>query len=74
MELVKLVELGLSPLEAIRAATTVGSELMGWQESVGSIEPGKYADLIAVSGDPLQDISVLTKVSFVMKNGQRVKL
>ena len=72
-ELVKLVELGLPPLEAIQAATIVPSELMGWQESIGSIERGKYADLIAVDGDPLQDISILTKVSFVMKGGQRVK-
>jgi imidazolonepropionase-like amidohydrolase len=68
-ELVTLVKLGLTPLEAIRAATTTAAELMAWQDSVGSIEQGKFADLIAVSGDPLADISVLQHVTFVMKGG-----
>lgn len=46
---------------------------MGWQDDVGAVEPGKYADLIAVSGDPLSDITVLQHVNFVMKGGKVVK-
>jgi imidazolonepropionase-like amidohydrolase len=68
-ELISLVNRGLTPLDAIRAATLNGAELIGWQDSVGAIEAGRYADLIAVQGDPLQDIAVLTHVSFVMKGG-----
>jgi imidazolonepropionase-like amidohydrolase len=63
----------MSPLEAIRAATVNGAELMGWQEDVGAVEAGKYADLIAVEGDPLTDIAVLQHVKFVMKGGTVVK-
>jgi imidazolonepropionase-like amidohydrolase len=73
LELVTLVKLGLTPLDAIRAATTTAAELMAWQDSVGSIDQGKFADLIAVSGDPLADISVLQHVTFVMKGGAQVK-
>lgn len=68
-EIVSLANLGLTPMEAIRAATTVAAELMGWQDSVGSIEKGKLADLIAVEGDPLVDISVLQHVIVVIKGG-----
>ncbi len=64
---------GMPPLEAIRAATSNGAELMGWQDRVGALEAGKYADLIAVEGDPLSDISVLRDVKFVMKAGTVVK-
>jgi imidazolonepropionase-like amidohydrolase len=60
-------------MEAIRSATVVASELMGWQDRVGSIAPGKFADLVAVTGDPLEDISVLEDIGFVMKAGQAVK-
>lgn len=67
------VDAGMSPLEAIRAATVNASELLGWQDRVGSLEPGKYADLIAVSGDPLKDITELERVHFVMKGGIAVK-
>ena len=73
LELVSLVKLGLTPIEAIRAATTAAAELMGWQDSVGSIEKNKFADLIAVDGDPLADISVLQHVVFVLKGGKQVK-
>jgi len=72
-ELVSLVKLGLTPIEAVQAATTVAADLMGWSDRIGSIEKGKFADLIAVDGDPLQDISVLQHVKFVMKGGEQVK-
>jgi imidazolonepropionase-like amidohydrolase len=73
VELVGLVHRGLSPLDAIRAATVNAAELMGWQDRVGAIETGKFADLIAVQGDPLADITVLQQVKFVMKEGSVVK-
>jgi imidazolonepropionase-like amidohydrolase len=60
---------GMTPLQALRSATTVAADLMSMQNEVGSIEPGKYADIVAVPGDPLQDIKVLEKVGFVMKGG-----
>ena len=72
-ELTATSKLGLSPLEAIRTATTSAADLMGWQDKVGSIETGHYADVIAVSGDPLSDISELERVRFVMKAGAVVK-
>jgi imidazolonepropionase-like amidohydrolase len=71
-ELVALTKRGLTPLEAIRAATTTAAELLDEQDSVGAIEPGKFADLIAVQGDPLSDITLLRHVSFVMKAGVSV--
>lgn len=64
-----MVKWGLTPAQAIRSATVTASELMGMQDQVGTIEPGKFADIIAVTGDPLADISVLEKVDFVMKGG-----
>jgi imidazolonepropionase-like amidohydrolase len=72
-ELLALTKRGLPPLEAIRAATLNAAELMSWQDRVGALEPGKYADLIAVEGDPLTDIGVLQQVEFVMKGGAVVK-
>ena len=72
-EIVAMCKLGLSPLEAIRAATTTASELIGWQDKVGSIEPGKFADIVAVAGDPLLDISQVEHVKFVMKGGVVIK-
>jgi imidazolonepropionase-like amidohydrolase len=63
----------MTPLEAIRTATLSNAELVGWQDRVGAIEAGKYADLIAVEGDPLRDIHALQNVSFVMKGGRVVK-
>jgi len=72
-ELVSLTKRGLSTIEAIRAATTTAAELLGWQDRVGAIETGKYADLIAVEGDPLKDITVLREVKFVMKGGVVVR-
>lgn len=72
-ELIALTKRGMTPLEAIRAATLSAAELMGWQEKVGAIEPGKYADMIAVDGDALTNIAVLQQVQFVMKAGTIVK-
>jgi imidazolonepropionase-like amidohydrolase len=63
------VEYGMTPMQAIRTATTSAAELLGWSDKIGSIEPGKLADIIAVNGDPLKDITVLDQVSFVMKEG-----
>src|SRR5580693_6434758 len=72
-ELLGLVRFGLPPADAIRAATVNAADLMGWQDRVGTVEAGKFADLIAVNGDPLSDISVLREVKFVMKEGAVVK-
>ena len=72
-ELVALVKLGAPPIDAIRAATVNAADLMDWQNDVGAIEPGKYADLIAVDSDPLSDIAVLKQVKFVMKGGKVVR-
>jgi imidazolonepropionase-like amidohydrolase len=65
-----LVKGGLSPLEALRAATINGAELTGRVQDIGSIDPGKFADIVAVDGDPLADITVMEKVVFVMKGGE----
>jgi imidazolonepropionase-like amidohydrolase len=64
---------GLTPVRAIQAATTINAEVLGWQDKIGSIDEGKYADLIAVSGDPLADITELQRVKFVMKGGKVIK-
>jgi imidazolonepropionase-like amidohydrolase len=64
------VQAGQSPMEAIRSATLVSAEALNIQEMTGSLDPGKAADIIAVEGDPLQDITTLGKVTFVMKEGQ----
>jgi imidazolonepropionase-like amidohydrolase len=68
-----MVKYGMTPMQAIRAATFDAAELLGWGDTVGSIEPGKLADLIGVQGDPLQDIRALENVAFVMKGGAVVK-
>ena len=64
---------GLTPARAIQAGTTINAEVLGWQDQIGSIDKGKYADLIAVSGDPLTDITELQRVKFVMKGGKVIK-
>lgn len=71
-ELARLVEAGLTPMEAIRAATILNAEMLGRDHELGSIEPGKLADVIAVPGNPLADLSVLERVSFVMLGGEVV--
>lgn len=68
-----MVRFGMTPAQALRAATSVAAELMSWQDRVGSIEKGKFADLVAVSGDPLADITELERVRFVMKGGLVVR-
>lgn len=67
------VAIGMSPLEAIRSATTAAADLLGMQGQIGTIERGAFADLVAVSGDPLKDVSVLQSVDFVMKGGDVVR-
>ncbi|MBV9743503.1 MAG: amidohydrolase family protein, partial [Acidobacteriia bacterium] len=69
--LVKLA--GLSPAKAIQAGTIVNAEALGWKEQIGSIEKGKYADLVAVSGDPLADITELQRIKFVIKGGKIIR-
>jgi imidazolonepropionase-like amidohydrolase len=63
------VQYGMTPMQSIRTGTSVAAELLGWSDKAGTIEAGKWADLVAVSGDPLKDITELQKVKFVMKGG-----
>jgi imidazolonepropionase-like amidohydrolase len=72
-EIITMTKLGLTPLEAIRAATSTAADLLGWQDRAGSIDAGYYADIIAVSGDPLANIEELEHVKFVMKAGVVIK-
>ena len=67
------VKYGMTPMQAIRSATTTAAELLGWSEKMGTVEAGKWADLVAVSGDPLKDITELQRVKFVMKGGSVFK-
>lgn len=69
----KQVEWGMTPLQAIRSATINAADLIGWKDRVGALKPGYYADMVAVSGDPLADVSVLEHVRFVMKGGAVVR-
>lgn len=69
----ELVNLGMSPIEAIRAATVVPAEMLGWNDKLGALEVGKLADIIAVAEDPLKNISALEKVVLVMKDGVVMK-
>jgi imidazolonepropionase-like amidohydrolase len=64
---------GLTPVRALQAATSVNAEALGWQDQIGSIDKGKYADLVAVAGDPLADITELQRVMFVMKAGKVIR-
>jgi len=64
---------GMSPARAIQSGTMVNAEALGWQNQIGSIDKGKYADIVAVSGDPLKDITELQRVKFVMKGGKIIK-
>ena len=68
-----LRETSMPPLDIIRGITTNAAELLGWQDKVGAVEPGKFADLVAFAGDPVADITELERVRFVMKDGQVIK-
>jgi imidazolonepropionase-like amidohydrolase len=72
-EFATMVKMGLPPLKAIQAATVNAADLIGWSDRVGTLDPGKFADIVAVEGDPVADVSVLESVRFVMKGGQVVK-
>ena len=64
-----MVKYGMTPLAALQAGTLNGAKLLGWQGQIGALKPGYFADIVAVPGNPLTDISVLQKVTFVMKGG-----
>ena len=68
-----LHDAGMPPLDIIRAVTTNAAEMLGWEDRVGAVEPGRFADLVAVAGDPIADITELERVRFVMKGGQVVR-
>jgi imidazolonepropionase-like amidohydrolase len=70
---VHLREAGMPALDVIRAITTNAAEMLGWQDRIGAIEPGKFADLVAVAGDPVTNVAELERVGFVMKGGQVVR-
>jgi imidazolonepropionase-like amidohydrolase len=72
-EFAVMVKLGLSPLQAIQAATVNAADLLGWTGKVGSLEPGAWADIVAVEGDPTKDVTTLERVKFVMKGGEVVR-
>jgi imidazolonepropionase-like amidohydrolase len=68
-----MVEYGMTPMQAIRAATVDAAELIGWPDSVGAIEAGRYADIVATKGNPLERVEELEDVRFVMKGGEVYK-
>jgi imidazolonepropionase-like amidohydrolase len=69
-----MVRGGMTPMQAVQSATIVAARLIGWDSRVGSVAPGKYADLVAVDGDALANLESFTKVTFVMKNGVIYKM
>jgi imidazolonepropionase-like amidohydrolase len=69
----KMVEWGMTPIESIQAATIAAAALLGWSDTVGTLEPGRFADIVAVKGDPTTDVRLLETVSFVMKGGVVVR-
>ncbi|HXP85394.1 MAG TPA: amidohydrolase family protein, partial [Bryobacteraceae bacterium] len=72
-EFVLMVKYGMSPLAVLQADLLNGAKLLGWEGQIGALEPGYLADVIAVTGDPLQDVGALGNVSFVMKGGEVYK-
>jgi imidazolonepropionase-like amidohydrolase len=69
-EFALMVQHGMTPMQALEAATVNAADLLGLADEIGSLEPGKRADIVAVDGDPLQDVTVLTDVDFVMRDGR----
>jgi len=72
-ELEVYVRLGMTPIQAIQTATINDADLLGWSDKIGTLEQGKWADIIAVDGDPTKDVNTLQHVKFVMKGGEVVK-
>jgi imidazolonepropionase-like amidohydrolase len=72
-EFLWLVRDGMAPLTALKSSTGVAAELLGWEDRVGSLEPGKFADVVAVRGNPVEDIAMMSRVIFVMKDGMVYK-
>jgi imidazolonepropionase-like amidohydrolase len=68
-----LVKIGMTPAQAVQSATWNAAELMGWSDRVGIVAPGHFADLVAVDGDPTEDVTLLERVRFVMKGGVVVR-
>jgi imidazolonepropionase-like amidohydrolase len=68
-----MVEMGLTPLQAIQAGTINAADLLGWSDRVGTIEAGKFADLVAVDGEPIANVRVLENPRFVMRGGGVIK-
>lgn len=68
-----MIKYGMTSMQAIQAATSNAADLLGWKDRGGSISAGKYADIIAVKGDPAENAAELTKVSFVMKGGEVIR-
>jgi imidazolonepropionase-like amidohydrolase len=68
-----LHDAGMPSLDIIRSVTINAAEMLGWNDRVGAVEPGKFADLVAVAGDPIADVSELERIRFVMKEGQVIK-
>jgi len=64
-----MVKWGMTPMQAIQAATSVAARYLGWEDRVGAIEPGLLGDLVAVKGDPLDDVSILENIEVVVKGG-----
>ena len=68
-----MVNLGMRPIDALKSATSTDAELLGIGQKVGTLEKGKFADVIAVPGDPMADITAIERVSFVMKEGKVIR-
>ena len=68
-----MVGLGMAPIDALRSATSVDADLLGVSQKLGTLEKGKLADIIAMPGDPTQDITATERVSFVMKDGKTIR-
>jgi len=68
-EFAAMVKLGLTPVQALQAGTVNAAELMGWSDKIGTLEKGKFADMVAVTGNPIENVRLLEKVQFVMKDG-----